>query len=335
MAGCASRLAESWREGKPKPERREKRGQRHRGEAASAHECAGCAGLLSLSSPEAEWSCELPAGGFLITVCLMTSSKNPFPGMNPFLERRWPDVHTALIGYIRDALADGLPPDLNVRAEEGVVITAHDEEVAYRADVAVSESWKEGVAPSWRPEEAAGGAGLAQPLVLHLTEVTPRWIEIREATGKLVTVIEVLSPVNKSRDGLEEYRAKQRDYLASGINLVEIDLLRGGQHALAFPHSMLTGAAAQCPYFICVSRATRRGTRYVYPCPLRQRLPAIQIPLRPHDPDVVLDLQPLIDRCYEKGRHWQENFAAPLDPPLSAEDAAWVAERLRAAGLLS
>lgn len=36
---------------------------------------------------------------------------NPFPGMNPFLERHWSDVHTKLIAYIADALAEQLPPE--------------------------------------------------------------------------------------------------------------------------------------------------------------------------------------------------------------------------------
>jgi hypothetical protein len=256
--------------------------------------------------------------------------------MNPFLERRWSDVHTMLIGYIRDGLATTLPLDLNARAEEGVVISAPDGRHSYRADVAVSELWKMGEEPpEWRPLDTAGGASVIEPLVLQVTDITPRWVEIREATGRLVTVIEVLSPANKNRDGFEDYRAKQRDYLSAGINLVEIDLLRAGRHALAFPRSMLSGWAADCPYLICITRATRRATRFVYPCRLREPLPVIPIPLRPGDEDVTLEPQPLIDRCYENGRHWQEPFAVPLEPPLSAEDQAWVEERLRAARLVA
>jgi hypothetical protein len=36
--------------------------------------------------------------------------------------------------------------------------------------------------------------------------------------------------------------------------------------------------------------------------PLRQRLPAIRVPLRRTDPDAALDLQVLIEQCYERGR---------------------------------
>ena len=42
--------------------------------------------------------------------------------MNPFLEASWPDVHTALLGFIREALAEELPPDLSARAEEEVTV---------------------------------------------------------------------------------------------------------------------------------------------------------------------------------------------------------------------
>jgi Protein of unknown function (DUF4058) len=37
--------------------------------------------------------------------------------------------------------------------------------------------------------------------------------------------------------------------------------------------------------------------------PLRQCLPAIRVPLRRTDPDAALDLQVLVDQCYERGRY--------------------------------
>ena len=60
--------------------------------------------------------------------------------MNPFLEGSWPDVHTALIGFIRETLAEQLPPDLSARAEEEVSVGSEDDELSatYRADVAVT-----------------------------------------------------------------------------------------------------------------------------------------------------------------------------------------------------
>src|SRR5256885_6518067 len=48
--------------------------------------------------------------------------KSPFPGMDPYLEARWGDVHQSLITYARDALQPNLPPDLRARVEERVFV---------------------------------------------------------------------------------------------------------------------------------------------------------------------------------------------------------------------
>jgi hypothetical protein len=71
----------------------------------------------------------------------------------------------------------------------------------------------------------------------------------------------------------------------------------------------------------------------VYPMPLRQRLPAVRVPLRPADPDVVLDLQALVDRAYRAGAYgWTLDYRAEPVPPLGPDDAAWADDLLRAAG---
>jgi hypothetical protein len=72
----------------------------------------------------------------------------------------------------------------------------------------------------------------------------------------------------------------------------------------------------------------------VYPIGLRERLPAIRIPLRPADAEVVLDLQSLIDQCHERGRYHLLNYRLALNPPLGPEDANWVNQILREHQLL-
>ena len=52
-----------------------------------------------------------------VSVPYMTT-KNPFPGMNPFFERQWRDAHSSLITYLRDSLQERLPPELMARTEE-------------------------------------------------------------------------------------------------------------------------------------------------------------------------------------------------------------------------
>lgn len=258
---------------------------------------------------------------------------NPFPGMNPFLEAFWPDVHTRLIGYIADELSERLPEGLKARSEEQVTLSSEDDRdgIQARADVAVVESWKKGIAPSWQPEDGAQGGSMTctEPLYCIDEEETERWIEVTDRHGKLITVIEVLSPTNKSSER-DKYRAKRQTYIAGGVNVVEIDLLRGGQHVVNVPRGRLRDP--NVTYLVCVTRATNIARKEYYPIPLDQPLPTIRIPLRPDDPDAVLALQPLIDRCYRKGAYWEESHTRLIGPPLGANEAAWVAERLKTAG---
>jgi hypothetical protein len=44
--------------------------------------------------------------------------KNPFPGMNPWLEEFWRDVRAKLLVYACDLLNTELPPGLHARAVE-------------------------------------------------------------------------------------------------------------------------------------------------------------------------------------------------------------------------
>ena len=62
-------------------------------------------------------------------------------------------------------------------------------------------------------------------------EVSENFLEIHEVkTGKLITVVELLSPVNKlHKQGREEYERKRGFVFRSWTSLVEIDLLRAGE----------------------------------------------------------------------------------------------------------
>ncbi len=79
-------------------------------------------------------------------------------------------------------------------------------------------------------------------------------------------------------------------------------------------------------------RASRPDVASVYRISLQGRLPAISIPLRESDADVTLDLQQLIERSYEFGRYDDIDYRAEPSPPLSATDARWADELLRAKG---
>src|SRR5438552_360589 len=86
----------------------------------------------------------------------------------------------------------------------------------------------------------------------------------------------------------------------SPTNFIEIDLVRKGQWVFSADEALFS-AGRRSPYMVCVFRATDPDFRAFYPMPLRQPLPRIAIPLRPHDRDVALDLQEVLDEAYETG----------------------------------
>lgn len=263
---------------------------------------------------------------------------SPFPGMDPYLEAHWRDVHAGLIiyAYARDALQGVLPGALRARVEERVLLEKPQgfADHPHFPDVRVVEfGEKRGLEP--QPEI---GVAVAAPLLVE-TEgngETERYLEIidPESGNRVVTVIEFLSPSNKSPGpNREQYLRKQREICASDVNLVEIDLSRFGGHTLAFPLAHLR-PKGRTPYMTCVRRPTRRGVAEVYPMPLWQRLPAIQIPLRPEDADVPLDLQGLVDQCYRNGAYEGTiSYGVEPDPPLLGADKTWAAGWQREKGL--
>ena len=256
--------------------------------------------------------------------------RSPFPGMDPYLERRWDDVHAKLCAFIGEAIQPDLPAALRARTESRVLLEdeSGEELSRYIPDAAVVEVDER--VPS--PARTVGGTVTLEPVRFTLLRDPPvhRWVKIIdvERGNRVVTAIEILSPGNKRPGPLnDDYREKIDDYIAAGVNVVEIDLLRGRRNLLAVRHDMLPPERAG-EYLYCVHRARRRREWLAYPMRLRDRLPVVPVPLRPIDADVTLDLQSLIDRVYVAGGHDDIDYAKPADPPLSADDAAWLAERL-------
>ena len=260
--------------------------------------------------------------------------KSPFPGMDPYLEARWADVHQSLITYARDALQPKLPPDLRARVEERVFVETEVEQLRRIVPDLHVAQYHPSHASHPQPLEN-GGVAVAEPMVFLLEDesVTEGYIEIRErGGGKVITVIEFLSPANKAGgEGQKIFLQEQSELLHSDTNLVEIDLVRSGQRVIAFPEHRLP-PQHRGSYLVCVRCAWSERARELYALPLRERLPAIPIPLRQADRPVALDLQGLLDQCYHNGRYDDIDYAEPPIPPLSPEDAAWAEALLKAAG---
>ena len=152
-----------------------------------------------------------------------------------------------------------------------------------------------------------------------------RTVEIVDVSSsdRVVTAIEVLSPSNKiGYDNRLAYKRKRTAYVDSRVNLVEIDLIRDGDHIVAID---LDRVPKQFwgDYITCIQRETAWSQFELYPMPLRQPLPDISIPLRRTDKDVLLQIQVVIDQCYQDGRYWRTDYSQALRPRLSELDTVW------------
>ena len=259
--------------------------------------------------------------------------KSPFPGMDPFLERHWQDLHATFMVYAKQQLNRQLPADLLARVEASLAVETDDERtrVIY-PDISVIEPVTTFSGSQLEPVDVA----VADPFEVPLPQNSPpqRRLEIVDSGSgnSVITVIELLSPVNKnSVAGRAAYRKKQIEYIQGRVNLVEIDLLRCGEFVLAMPEEEWP-RAHRAPYKICIRRVTRPAIAAGIGIQLRDKLPNIAIPLRPHDRDVVLELQPIVDDCYRDGRYYTIDYDRPLDPPFSEDEQQWFSGLLKNRG---
>ena len=245
---------------------------------------------------------------------------SPFPGMDPYLEARavWPDVHASSITYIREDLQPQLRPKYIARIGERVQLAAIDQ--SYVPDVMLVETIRE-AAPVY-----AGTVVADEPKLYTMLDEAFRepYIEIVALeTGDVVTMIEVLSPANKVGDGQDHYIQKQKDLMAAGVNLVEIDLLGYGKETTLARNVIIT-EPADWRYIISTYRAKGGRDLEVYAVPLREKLPNCRIPLRPPDEDVVLGLTAVLNRCYDVGGYdLLVDYNKPPSVPLSEVERAW------------
>jgi hypothetical protein len=264
--------------------------------------------------------------------------KSPFPGMDPYIEAcgLWEGFHNHLIEAIYRAVAIALPAgyavDTAVRSYVVLVEAEGKKERLAKADVTITES-----ATGKRTRRKSGGLAVAEPseaaesvamqaFIAEKFEETFVEIYAELEERVLVTCIEVLSPSNKrpATEGWIQYKRKRQALLLGHANFIEIDLLRGGTR-----HAMLT-PWPDSPYALLVSRSSDTPYCRVWLGHYHCRLPAIPVPLLSPDPDLSLDLQPLIDGIFALGRyHERIDYSRPLTPALSTVEADRVQDLLR------
>ena len=270
-----------------------------------------------------------------MATAIMPCMESPFPGMDPYVEARWLDLHARLIVLAGRSLQRQLGEDLVASIEERIVV---EDTLGYSRGVGPDVRVVEVEAPlPSASHKSSGNLLVAEPIRLSVLSepISERYLQIIDPAtgGRVITVIEFVSPTNKlPGDGRRQFVQKQEECYNAKVNLVEIDLTRRGDRKLLC-HRWARAREFDATYQVSSWRAAWGSEVELYPISLRQRLPAIAIPLRPEDRVAVLDLQAIFHECYADARYDRTtNYREPCDPPLEGDDAVWADQLLRGAG---
>lgn len=255
---------------------------------------------------------------------------SPFPGMDPYLEGNW---WTTFHAFLAPQLAAQLNPLLRpkyIAAPERQYVSGSREDIFISPagmipDVGVRRTRNR----STPKDSTATGIAPALKLRSHARTRVPHYrIEIRDALKRqLVTAIELLSPTHK-RSGRKAYLRKRNRFLRSSAHLLEIDLQHQGRRI------PLLDPYPQGAYFVLLNRARKRLWTEVWAIAIHDHLPTVPVPLLKGDADVALDLQAAFSRVYEEGNFdLALDYQKPPDVDLSDEEAHWLDEHLRTAGM--
>jgi hypothetical protein len=156
------------------------------------------------------------------------------------------------------------------------------------------------------------------------------FIEIRNRTdGKLVTLLEVVSPANKSTPaGRQAYLDARQLAVSQKAGIVEIDLVMQGKPTLNYSRDGLP----EYDYAVTVTRTNAPDRYEIYTATLQKRLPKFKLPLAADDRDALLDLQAAFARAYDLGTFANQiNYKGPPHPdvPLTTEYKLWADELLK------
>jgi hypothetical protein len=250
--------------------------------------------------------------------------------MDPYLEAQpfWRPLHANLITAMQGELKKRVPRTYSVWSD--VYIWLHEPDARTRTrkfepDVFLAAE-PGGLATKSRLTRMAAPATSLLPAIRRKGN---RYLRIMEARSqRVVTVIELLSPANKAPgDDREAYLAKRKEYLATGTNLVEIDLHRAGRRMpLGKP------PPPEADYYALICRAIDFPETAIWPFSIRDPLPEIPIPLKPEDGFVKLPLQACFNFAYDIGPYDNEvDYARGPKVPLKRTDASWAKKLLASA----
>jgi hypothetical protein len=177
---------------------------------------------------------------------------SPFPGMWLESASRFSSLRSLLVIYS----VEQLQPQL---ADRGYFVSPNER-------VWIEETRRDilpdGAVLQWKPDVAPKApvsvADADKPVKVRKfkSEFRQPYLEIFDKEGhKLITGMEFVSPTNKSKsEGRKQYRAKKKELQGTGVNLVEVDLLRRGRPTILAPPS-LTESVKPWDYLVCVWKA--------------------------------------------------------------------------------
>ena len=220
---------------------------------------------------------------------------SPFPGMDPYLEddKRWNAFQPHLVQALYQMLLPGLMDRYRARIGERL----YSSEQALFTSI-VREEHKE------------------------------PFIEVRQRSdGRLITLIEVISPANKlTSEGRAHYLERRSEVKGLNAHVVEIDLVLQGQTLIEYAKD----SAPTWDYAVVVTRWTHPDRYEIYSATLPKRLPRFRVPLASDDRDTVLDLQAAVGRAYDQGDfHKLIDYTRDPATRLSDENRRWLDERLK------
>ena len=261
--------------------------------------------------------------------------QNPFPGMNPYLERPdlWHGVHTRIIVELGNTLARQLRPEYMVRVEERMYVSEERDGERLRQarlpDVMILDDGA-AAATSVAVAEAPRSKDAIPVRIPYEDEQRQRYLEvIRVSNREVVAVIELLSPSNKSSPGREAYIAKRNQVFHSTSHLVEIDLLRVGR-----PLPVIGNVPPSHYRILVVNAHSMEAIADLYPCSIQASMPIFVMPLVEGSEGIAIDLKPIIDEVYLLGSYDRDvDYQQDPEPPLSDADRAWLDRLLREKGL--
>lgn len=223
---------------------------------------------------------------------------SPFPGMDPYLEAAplWPEFQHNLVACWMEVLL----PSIGDRYRLRVGTRAYVNQQVLLVSV-IKEQHKE------------------------------EYLEVRQrGTDKLITLVEVISPANRTTAvGRQEYLAKRAEARQAGAHVVEHDLVLQGQTCL----EVAPDSDPDYDYAITVGRARQPDRADMYSTTIQKKLPRIRLPLASDHQDLVVDVQAVFARCYDRFFTGRINYKK--DPPVMLRDSdhKWMVQTLKQAGL--